>query len=119
MQISTIFRTAALLGMSCIVAERASASPVDCTNVAKDACYFSFTPANQAGRVHFYSSLDPSAKESVGSITRALVAMHGHPRNANKTFNAALAAVKAAGVGTNTLVVAPIYQVATALNLDL
>jgi hypothetical protein len=114
MQISTIFRTAALLGMSCIVAERASASPVDCTNVAMDACYFSFTPANQAGRVHFYSSLDPSAKKSVGSITRALVAMHGHPRDANETFNAALAAVKAAGVGTNTLVVAPVYQVATA-----
>ena len=113
MKITNVFLMAALLGISSIGPERASAASLDCTAEAKDACYFSFTPPNQSGRMHFYSSLDPAAKESVALMTRALVAMHGHPRDANKTFNAALAAVKGAGVGANTVVVAPVYQVAT------
>jgi len=114
MQIANILLTASLLGSFGIGLERASAASVDCTTGAKDACYFSFTPPKQAGRMHFYSSLDPSAKGSGGSVTRALVAMHGHPRDANKTFDAALAAVKGADVGSYTLVVAPVYQVAAA-----
>ena len=113
-QVIAIFLRIVWLSFSLVGAERAQAAPVDCTTGAKEQCYFSFTPPKQAGTMHFYASLDPSAKESVGSITRALVAMHGHPRDANNTFNAALAAVKGAGAGPDTLVVAPVYQVAAA-----
>jgi hypothetical protein len=38
--------------------------------------------------------------------------MHGHPRDADKTFNAALLAVRNANALADTLVVAPVFQVA-------
>jgi hypothetical protein len=40
-----------------------------------------------------------------------LLALHGHPRDANKTFDAALLAVTRAGAVDQTLVVAPVFQV--------
>jgi hypothetical protein len=61
--------------------------------------------------LHYYASLPPDAAAPAGP-TRALVAMHGHPRDANKTFDAALQAVRGAGALADTLVVAPVFQVA-------
>ena len=90
----------------------ACAGPSDCTTGAKLECYISFQPAVQQGNMHYYTSAIPSADASVKSITRAFIAMHGFPRDANKTFNAALAAVKGAGATDNTVVIAPVYQVA-------
>ena len=87
------------------------AASVDCTTDAKVECYFSFKPAEQDSKMHFYSSVNPRAMKDVLLITNALVLIHGHPRDANKTFNAGLAALKGKEASKNTLVVAPIYQV--------
>lgn len=84
-----------------------------CTDQASLACYQSFEMPQRAGRVHYYASRTPAA-ESPAAPTRALVALHGHPRDANKTFDAALLAVQRAGAGSDTLVVAPVFQVAAA-----
>jgi hypothetical protein len=45
--------------------------------------------------------------------TSALVAMHGHPRDANKTLAAAARAAAQAGRTDDTLIVAPLFQVAS------
>ncbi|MFZ3120380.1 MAG: hypothetical protein WA159_18920 [Variovorax sp.] len=85
--------------------------PSDCTTAAGPACYRTFEPAPSGGKLHYYASLAPDTAPSVGP-TRALVAMHGHPRDAVKTFGAALLAVRRAGVLDDMLVVAPLFQVA-------
>jgi hypothetical protein len=87
------------------------AASVDCTTGAKKECYFSFKPAGQDSNMHYFSSVDPKVREDGLLVTNALVVMHGHPRDVNKTFNAGLAAIKRRDVMKNTLVVAPIYQV--------
>jgi|APCry1669189034_1035192.scaffolds.fasta_scaffold06198_1 hypothetical protein len=87
------------------------ATSVDCTTGAKKECYFSFKPAKEDYKMHFYSSVDPSVRKEGLLITNALVLIHGHPRDANKTFNAGLAALKGKETSKNTLVVAPVYQV--------
>jgi hypothetical protein len=85
-------------------------APTDCAVSASSACYFAFSPAGSGGQMHFYASLAPGA----GAPTSALVAIHGHPRDANKTFNAALAALQRGGTPHRGLVVAPVFQVSTA-----
>jgi hypothetical protein len=102
----------ALMAMVCALAQNVAAAPTACDTGASDSCYFSFKPAGQSGLMHYYASVDPASKESAASMTSVLVAMHGHPRDANKTFNAALLAVKSAGDMNRTLVIAPVYQVA-------
>ncbi|SCX73001.1 hypothetical protein [Variovorax sp. EL159] len=83
----------------------------DCTASASSACYLSFQPPQSGGALHYYASLSPDVATPAGP-TRALIAMHGHPRDANKTFDAALQAVRGAGALADTLVVAPVFQVA-------
>jgi len=76
------------------------------TGAAAD--YRSVIPAGQTGTpgpLHYYASQPPGS--TPGS---ALVALHGHPRDANKTFAAALHAVQQAQA--DTLVIAPVFQVA-------
>lgn len=82
-------------------------APTDCAAAASTACYFTFTPPGSTGHMHFYASLAPGAR----TPTSALVAVHGHSRDANKTFNAALAAVQHGGALDRSLVVAPVFQV--------
>lgn len=82
-------------------------TPTDCVAAASIACYFAYTPPGSAGRMHFYASLAPGAS----APTAALVAVHGHPRDANTTFNAALTAVQRGGAIGRSLVVAPVFQV--------
>jgi hypothetical protein len=97
--------------ISVVFVFKASAALTGCADNASAACYFSFTPAGQSLNMHFYASVDPKDSAEKAMITRAVIAMHGHPRDANKTFNATLAAAKNGQALNNTLVVAPVYQV--------
>lgn len=60
----------------------------------------SFEPVAGKGAVHYYQS---EAKAPVNAV----IALHGHPRDASRTFQATVSAVH----GTDTLVVAPLFQV--------
>lgn len=61
--------------------------------------------------MHYYASEDPAASRTASEPTRVLIAMHGHSRDANKTFDAALLTLERGGAATRALVVAPVYQV--------
>lgn len=66
------------------------------------------------GALHYVASSPGPCEPAAGtastpaSPTRALIALHGHPRDVLKTFGAASSAVH----DTDTLVVAPLFQVA-------
>jgi pimeloyl-ACP methyl ester carboxylesterase len=93
----------------------AAAKPANCAESASAACYFSFEPAGVKGRLHYYASQSPVTGTPGPAPVRALIAVHGHSRDANRTFNAALLAVKRANVINKTLVVAPVFQVAASI----
>lgn len=107
-------RTHAIAAALCLaaLATSAVAAPADCTLSAAPDCYRAFEPPQSGGTLHYYASLAPDAAPSAAGPTQALIAMHGHPRDANKSFNAALLAVRKAGALDRTLVVAPLFQVA-------
>ncbi|SDW13745.1 hypothetical protein SAMN05518669_10149 [Variovorax sp. YR634] len=92
-------------------AHAAAADPSACTSSAATDCLRSFTPAGAGGALHYYSSLAPDAPTATTGPTKALIAMHGHSRDANKTFEATLRTVRNAGALDDTLVVAPLFQV--------
>ncbi|AVT12829.1 hypothetical protein [Paracidovorax avenae] len=92
-----------------VLAANAAAQTSDCTVAAGTACYRRFEPPGAGGTLNYYASLAPGEG---AEPTRALVAVHGHPRDAGKTFGAALQAVRDAGALRDTLVVAPVFQVA-------
>lgn len=101
-------RSRALIALGLLLAAAgASARSTACTEAAVEACYTGFQPAGAQGRLRYYASQPPGAGPSA-----ALIAVHGHPRDANKTFDAALRAVRQAGAMERTLVVAPVFQVA-------
>lgn len=52
-----------------------------------------------------------SAPPGEQSLTRALIAIHGYTRDATRTFTAASDAAANAGASSDTLIVAPIFQV--------
>lgn len=83
-----------------------------CQQHASEPCYLSFKPPLALGQFHYYASLTPDAPHDVPGPTSALIVIHGHPRDANTTFNAALEASRSAGVEKSTLIVAPVFQVA-------
>jgi hypothetical protein len=85
----------------------AASAAADCEAAASPSCFFSITPAALGGAFHYYASLPPGK----GTPTSVIVAMHGHPRDANRTFDATLLAVKQAGRLPPTLVIAPLFQV--------
>jgi hypothetical protein len=62
-------------------------------------------PLGQGLRLEYYVSAPPGA-----SYAHILIAVHGYPRDANRTFDAAVAAA-AADHSADTLIVAPIFQV--------
>lgn len=105
------------LAAACIApwpAHAATADASTCLNSAAAECFRSFTPPGAGGSLHYYSSLDPDAAAgATAGPTKALIAMHGHSRDANKTFEATLRTVRDAGVLGDTLVVAPLFQVPT------
>ncbi len=62
---------------------------------------------HQSGDLHYYSSRQAGDT----AITSVLLVMHGHPRDADRSFAAGVQAARAAGRLQDTLVVAPLYQV--------
>jgi hypothetical protein len=68
--------------------------------------YRVFEPTPGAGHFHYFTSPVPGTPPS-----RALIVLHGHPRDALRTLEATERAVQAAGQATETLVVAPQFQV--------
>ncbi|EOI1370575.1 hypothetical protein ACMGN5_005385 [Serratia marcescens] len=65
-----------------------------------------FRVATAAGDVTYFVAHEHSAQPRT-----ALVVMHGHPRDAAKTLQAAISAAQAAGAGGKALLVAPLFQV--------
>ncbi len=66
-----------------------------------------------ASRVlHFYAAHLPSgAAPDPGAVVSALIVIHGHPRDANRTLAAGVLAAQRAGRASDTVVVAPLFQV--------
>ncbi len=98
------------------LAHAAATDAPACDTAASTACFFSFQPRSASGALHFYASRDPApdAAASGAAPTSALIAIHGHSHDADKTFDAALKTVRQAGALDSTLVVAPLFQVAPA-----
>ncbi len=92
---------------------RAHGAAPDCTVAAGLACYSTFQPPGSKGTMQFLSSLAGDA--DAVQPTKALIAIHGYPRDANRTFNAALRATSLADRFGDTLVVVPLFQVPAAL----
>lgn len=65
-----------------------------------------FHVTTAAGDVTYYVAHEHSAQPR-----SALVVLHGHPRDAAKTLQAAIDAAQAAGAGSDTLLAAPLFQV--------
>ena len=90
-----------------------AAAQANCTSAASTDCFLAFTPPGAAGPMHYYASRTPDAPAPGSAPTAVLVALHGHSRDANKTFDAALLAARRAGMLEHTLIVAPLFQVAS------
>ncbi|XXQ55294.1 hypothetical protein ACA040_004005 [Xenophilus aerolatus] len=92
-----------------------AAAEQPCEAAASDACLIGFDLPGAAGRLHYYASRSDTGSPEAGMApTTALVVMHGHPRDANRSFDAGLRAARAAGRLGDTLVVAPLFQVGEA-----
>lgn len=103
--LSAIIAIAALTLM-CLPAH-AETKPDTCAT-ASPGCFRGFELPDGAGTLHYYTSLDPATD---GTPRQALVVLHGHPRDANLSFVAGIAAARRAGRLDDTLVVAPLFQV--------
>lgn len=99
---------AATLALACLAGHAVAAAAADCSAGASPACYISFEPPGANGRFNYYASLLPG---TAATPTSALIALHGHSRDADKTFDAALLAASRAERLADTLVVAPLFQV--------
>ena len=99
----------AALGNATAAPER-EAAPADCTRAAEPACFQSVDVSPSGGTLRYYASLSPHT-DATRVPTQALIALHGHPRDARKTFAATLHAVREGGALAQTLVVAPLFQV--------
>jgi hypothetical protein len=98
-------------------AAHASAQPAGCTTAAGPGCYRAFQPPGAGGKLNYYASMDPgdaagSAPAGQPAPTRALVAMHGQQRCIEGRVGIARMAVRNADALADTLVVAPVFQVA-------
>ena len=89
----------------------------DCSREAGAACWYSLDLPGQAGRLHYYASRAPGLG-GVGAAgpTEALLVMHGHSRDANRSFVAGLQTAQLAGklkgAQDDVLVLAPLFGVA-------
>ena len=95
-----------------LLATQAAAGSGDDATGADSGSLMTFQPPGAAGVLQLYVSR--AADGSATPPSRALIAIHGHPRDANKTFNAAVAAAQRAHRLDDTLVAAPIFQVPSA-----
>ncbi len=71
---------------------------------AQAADYRAFEPAAGHGQLHYYSSASATPRA-------ALIVLHGHPRDALRSFNAATQALQGSPLAATTLVIAPQFQV--------
>lgn len=91
----------------------------DCAG-AEAVCYRSFEMPGGSGALHYVESAGRGPLAGTASAshapTRALVVLHGHPRDARKTLDATLRALQGArartDLGDGAVVVAPLFQVA-------
>jgi len=79
-----------------------------CNEHAGAACLHGFELPGSAGRLQYYSSRQAGEGDGPRAV---LVVLHGHPRDAGRSFQAGLQAARAAGRLDDTLVVAPLFQV--------
>jgi len=73
-------------------------------------CFISLDLPKKAGKLHYYASAQPDKNFHPQS---ALVVLHGHPRDADRSFAAGQDAVRSAGQTDRILVIAPLFQVGT------
>ncbi len=109
----TTARVAAILAACALTtslpAHAASTSEgTDCHRAAPE-CFVSFSPAGENGDLGYYTS-QPKAGEQ--APVAALIALHGYPRDVTRTFDSAIKATEKAGRMNDTVVVAPLFQVA-------
>ncbi len=104
---------------------QAVSTNTNCAVAATTACFFDINLTDpgannkqdeqqspQPARLHFYASLPFDTNTPNDSeINTVLIVMHGHPRDANLSFNAALAATVQARKLDTTLIIAPLFQV--------
>lgn len=83
-------------------------SQTSCLEASAD-CYRSLELPEHAGSLHYYASLSPGATQP----QNALIVIHGHPRDANVSFLAGISTARKAGRLGDTLIVAPLFQVAS------
>ena len=107
------------LALMASAAQAAEPAPVqDCSREASAACWYSLDLPGQAGRLHYYASRAPGlGGAGAAGPTEALLVMHGHSRDANRSFVAGLQAArlegKLKGAQDDVLVLAPLFGVAT------
>jgi len=89
---------------------KVNAAGAESSDCATGRCYLSVAPAG-AGKLNYFASHPPKASSSRSDPSQALIAMHGHSRDVDKTYNAALRAVSLADLEATTLVIAPLFQV--------
>ena len=118
------FKHLAWLGAGALIASAAQAAepaPIqptqDCSRQASAACWYSMDLPGQAGRLHYYASRAPGqGVAATAGPTEALLVMHGHSRDANRSFVAGLQAARLAGklkgAQDDVLVLAPLFGVA-------
>lgn len=107
-----ILRMAAALGL--ILGAGSAAAASDCTRAADPTCLRAFEIPGSGGRFSYYASRSPQGHPASArdpGPTHALIAVHGHPRDVGKTFEASLRAVRDGDALSQTLVVAPLFQV--------
>jgi hypothetical protein len=76
----------------------------ECPTDSSTPCYFSFEPPGAMGAFHYFAS------QPAGPIA-AVIGVHGHPRDALKTFAAVQKAAAGSDAAATTLIVAPVFQV--------
>lgn len=96
------------LALLCGAAQVHAADLADCAQRAGAGCLRAFDLPGNAGRMHYYLSRAP---DGTSAPRTALLILHGHPRDAEHSFDAGLQAARTAGQLAHTLVVAPLYQV--------
>jgi hypothetical protein len=111
-QFSTMDGIFALLALSILPAHaEQSVSIEQCGDSAPTACFLAAQPTGRHGFLRYYASRQPGEQTPSELPTHILIVLHGHPRDANKTFDAAMQATKNSGHSQDTLVIAPVFQV--------
>lgn len=102
----TLSRLMVLLACGTPVVPRAIAAP---QAWPADAREYTFALTANAGNFHYFTLVAAG-----GQVTRALIVLHGHPRDVGNTLAAAAQAASNSPDNKNILIVAPLFQVSSA-----